>query len=285
MLRSVRVFPDLGLASITQHQTGPYRAWTLARALDQDRSGKVSQTALAALGREMKVNRRTWYVWIKQARALGLLIDDKSGKVVFLLSLEKTAKILHVHFIHSSVEMPARKLTGKGWRAFVFASIHNGKPTSRQTLKKMTGIAPRTQARYDAVAKTRRKKNIYVTNRPAADLPGAIDYGREATNFIVYDTKSKLSKLAHRRPDSRHPYGHPVKIRSKWEINKRLCSANSGNHPLFSDGQRANNLNVIFHNTRKEAEKAARVNGRFNLRLDSFYRSKQTAKANFYSLA
>jgi hypothetical protein len=174
---------------------------------------------------------------------------------------------------------------GKGWRAFVFASTHNGKPTSRQILNRLTGISCRTQARYDKIAKVKRKANIYITNRPASDLSGAVEFGREATNFVFYDTKNKTSKLAHKRPDSRQPYGHPVKICSKWEINKRLSSANSGNHSSLSDKQWANNPHVIFHDTRKAAEAAARKYGRLDLRIDSFFRSRHTANTNFYSLA
>jgi hypothetical protein len=284
MAQSVRVYPDLGLSSIRLHKGGAYRVWTLARVLDQAGRGWIFQADLFALAKDCKVRRRTFFYWLNQARELGLFTDGKGGKI-YLLSLEKTAKILQVYYLHSSVEMPARKLTGKGWRAFVFASIHNDKPCSRNTLKLLTGISPRTQARYDAVAKVKRKSNIYVTNQPASDLPGAREYGTEATNFIFFDAKTKTSKLAHKRPDSRKPYGNPVSIRSKWEVNKQLCSADSCNHSSLSDRQRANTVNVIFHETRKGAEGAARKNGRLDLVIDAFYLSRRTRSANFYLLA
>jgi hypothetical protein len=111
MLQSVRVFPDLGLASIHQHQTGPYRAWTLARALDQQGRGWIYRADLESLAKECKINRRIWFYWLNQARELGLLKESKGG-IVYLLSLEKTANILHVNYLHSSVDMPACKLAG-----------------------------------------------------------------------------------------------------------------------------------------------------------------------------
>jgi hypothetical protein len=234
--------------------------------------------------KENKVGKRTFFYWLKQARGLELFTDGKGGKI-YLLSLEKTAKVFHVSYLHSDFIIPARKLTGKGWRSLVFASIHTEKPCSRQTLKTLTGISPRTQAHFDAVAKVKRKSNIYVTDRPASDLPGACEYGKEATNFILYDAKTKTSKLAHKRPDSHEPYGNPVNLRSKWKVNKRLCSANSCNYSSLSDRQWANSVHVIFHDTQEKAENATRKNGRLDLAIDALYLSRRTSTVNFYSLA
>jgi hypothetical protein len=284
MALSVRVYPDLGLSAIRIHKGGGFRIWTLARALDKEGRGWIYQANLYNLQKDNRVRRRTFFYWLKQARELGMFIDGERGKI-FLLSLEKTAKIFYVSYLHSNFIMPARKLTGKGWRSFVFASMHTEKPCSRQTLKTITGISPRTQARYDAVAKVKRKPNIYVTDRPASDLPGACEYGKEATNFILYDPKTKTSKLAHKRPDSREPYGNPIILRSKWEVNKRLCSANSCNYSFLSSRQWANSVHVIFHDTQEKAENAASKNGRLDLAIDAFYLSRRTSKVNFYSLA
>ena len=275
----IRVYSELGLASIRLHKTGAFRVWSMARQLDPGGQGWIEIDDLNTLRDACKVKPRTWFYWLAQARAEGWLMDGRPG-VIRMQSLVKTAQDLEVEKINRRVDIPAKKLTGKSWRAYVFASIHNGKPTSRQTLKKLTGVSCRTQARYDKVVKTKRKKNIFVTDQPASLLRAAIEYGSEATNFTYYDKETKQNNLAHRRPDSRKAYGKPDILRDRWEKNKILYSANTCNYSFF--GLRDNGMIVLFHDKMKAAEQTARKNGKKDIVVDAFYRVNRSVKACFY---
>ena len=270
LMNSIRVYPDLALASIRLHVTGAFRAWTLAKHLDTDGRGWIERVKLDALAAEMGVKKRTWQYWVEQAYKTGYFMPSHSGGIR-LLSLAKVATLLGVERIHRRTKALEKgdAFTGQLWRASVFASTHNGKPTSRKTLRELTGISQRTQARYDKRVKTKRTINIYITDKPASDLPGAIEYGGEATNFAY------KGKVAHRRPDSRAAYGEPETVSKRWRINE-LLSANLGIIPNSLATQRDNSLRVIFIQDQKKAEKAARRNGAKDVLGDVFYQAAST---------
>jgi len=279
----VNVYTDLALAAIHAKKSGALRLWCFARMLDQGGRGCILAAELYKTLQGLKVTHTTFYRWLAQAKAAQFITEGRPG-VLYLAALAKVAGLLKVDRLTRKVEMPALKLTAKGWRAFVFAATHNGRPTSRQTLEALTGISQRTQARYDHLAKTKRKKSIYVTDRPASQLEAVKEHSTEATAFIVYDKKSRRRVVAHRRPDMRTPYGQPEAIRPKWEINLKLLSSAKIRNHSFSIG--ATGTQMIFYRTLDQATHAAQRNGRLDLpQVDTFYPIKCTQAATFYARA
>lgn len=281
MRTPAQVYPELGLSSIRLHLSGAFRIWTLARSLDQVGRGSLLTSDLLEHSKGLHVKRATFYRWLAQARNAGIITEGKPG-VLYLSGLARVSSILEVDRITRRVNMPPSKLAANGWRAYVFASIHNGKPTSRQTLKAITGISPRTQSRYDRVARTKRKKSILITDMPASHLQAVKEFSTEPTAFVYYDKKNKRRVVAHRRPDIRKAYGSPEPIRSKWEINLKLqSSADTCNYSIL--GLRGNGIQKIFFPTMKKATAAAIRNGKLDLpQVDTFYPTKRTASCVFY---
>ena len=282
-MRAPLVYTDLALAAIHRNMSGAFRVWTLARAIDQDQGGlgRISSADLFDQAKAAKVKRSTFYGWLAQAKANKWLQEGRSGEL-YLSGIVNIAKLLKVERLYTRLELPAAKLTGKGWRAFVFAATHNGRPTSRQTLKDITGISQRTQARYDHRAKTKRTKSIYVTDRPASDLQAVKEFSPEATAFVYYDKKTRTAWVAHRRPDIRTPYGKPEILRRRWKVNLKLTSAKIRNYSNFSN-TRGNGLQMIFHRDQDQANRAARRNGKNDLKIDAFYPIKRTSEAVIYA--
>jgi hypothetical protein len=280
---TVTIYTDLFLMAKHRHLTGAIRLWSIARSLDHDGRGIVRLADLFKLVNGCQIHRSTFYSWLAQAREIGFVRDGQLGWIC-LLGLAKMARRLKVDRITRRIEISAELLTRPGWFGFVFASVHNSRPTSRRMLAILTGVPTRTQTRYDHQAGTHRKKSIYVTNLPANQIESVKEFSGESTAFIFYDKNTRLPVVAHRRPDARTPYGQPELCRRGWEINRVLSSANNRNYPIF--GSRGPSVQKIFYQTAKQATRAAQRNGRLDLPLiDTFYPMRRTAAATFYLLA
>jgi hypothetical protein len=143
----VKVWAMVGLSAIKGNHGGAWRAWSLARALDDRGSGWVEKRHLwdffAFLGLKVRQRQR----WIKDAREIGLLIvpkepkkrgrDYKEPKKIsryYLAGLArgaaalgaetigKPAEIKAIHLVREGVKKKNGVSPEAGWRSYVWAA-------------------------------------------------------------------------------------------------------------------------------------------------------------------
>jgi hypothetical protein len=133
------------------------------------------------------------------------------------------------------VDLPIKSLLGGigEVRAHFYASFHSGRstnnPISRETLKTITGLSPRTQREYDRVAKVRRQQNIAVGPKHTKISAEEQTWQRGRAVFTFVDSQGKQGPknrqyIAWRLPNS---YQSPHQQRSKGrqkKINQQLAS-------------------------------------------------------------
>ncbi len=122
---------------------------------------------------------------ISQAIARGWIAktDWKPGHLT-LRSPGKIARSMGCHYYTDRhVEMDERLLFTPGWKANVWAgveSLFDGRQISVKRLRELTGISPRSQARYRRQAKIRTKPNFAISKLSADHVPGLKAEGRAA---------------------------------------------------------------------------------------------------------
>lgn len=184
----LRFYPVLGARAISQKKeskaSDAFRVWTVAKSLDREGTGVVATESIRARLRRIGRAESTISKMISQAVARGWVsrIDWKPG-YVSLRSPAKVARSMGSHFVGRSVEMDERLLFLPRWKSNVWAgveSLFDGKQISVKRLYDLTGINPRTQARYRRAARVRTKPNYAQSKLSADHVPGLIASGRAA---------------------------------------------------------------------------------------------------------
>lgn len=164
---TISLAPSLGLAILRKKQAACSRLWLLLRAIDTNGRGAISldQARQAFTDKESTLH----FCGQRQLRNLITagtgLFWDFDGKQIWLRSAVRVARALGVsQFRGQEVAIPVSALGGGigAVRANLFASFHSGrnsKPIARQTLAKKSGVAPRTQRRYDRLSGVSKQTN------------------------------------------------------------------------------------------------------------------------------
>ncbi len=164
---TISLAPSLGMAILRKKQAACSRLWLLLRAIDTNGRGAISldQARQAFTDKESTLH----FCGQRQLRNLIIagtgLFWDFDGKQIWLRSAVRVARALGVsHFRGQEVAIPISALGGGigAVRANLFASFHSGrnsKPIARQTLAKKSGVAPRTQRRYDRLSGVSKQAN------------------------------------------------------------------------------------------------------------------------------
>jgi hypothetical protein len=164
---TISLAPSLGLAILRKKQAACSRLWLLLRAVDTNGRGAISLDQ----ARQTFTDKESTLHFCGQRQLRNLisagtgLFWDFDGKQIWLRSAVRVARALGVsHFHGQEVAIPISALGGGigAVRANLFASFHSGrnsKPIARQTLAKKSGIAPRTQRRYDRLSGVSKQAN------------------------------------------------------------------------------------------------------------------------------
>jgi hypothetical protein len=227
-VKTCEIFPLMGIHSQDTKHAGAWRLHVLAATLDHTAecdhangickggSGKIERTALEAAAGELGVKRSTFYYWLADARAAGIL--QGQGRYLYLASQEKLSQIFLCNSIDKSKAIiPLKLLFKPGWKSVVWAaylkanhhknigySTKDGKPVYRgnviasKTLENITGISPRQQRRYKTLIRS--KRNIAITTiegswETANTLnQAAQDQGKDRHYFTFNDPQQKDTK-------------------------------------------------------------------------------------------
>lgn len=248
----LRYFPILGSWAISQkHElkaADAFRVWTVARSLDPEGAGIVSIAALRARLRRLDRTESTISKMISQAIARDWIAKTswKPGHLN-LRSPGRIARSMGCYDVGNAVEMDERLLFTPGWKANVWAgveSLFDGRQISVKRLYELTGISPRSQARYRRQARVWTKPN-YVKSKLSADhVPGLKVEGRAALPMGAF--------AGWRIPDTRYA---PAFVRScpKGRTRKNNQEAR---RTLSFEGQDTRRVTRLFYNSLKAASRS-----------------------------
>ncbi len=100
--------------------------------------------------RQIGLKESTYFRWLDQALQVGLIKYDK--KYYSLICWEGAAKIVGCDSLKRPILLSSNQFINKGWLAWVWSGylLHfRGKPVTRYSLEKLSGIPSRTQISYE----------------------------------------------------------------------------------------------------------------------------------------
>jgi len=280
---TVKVWPLMGISAWRNQHGGAYRLWILAKAIDQEGSGAVTDAELRGAARSLGVHKRSFRRWLAHAGELGLLetLQRRSGKAYRISSHEKGAQALGCSYAGPRyVMVPLKRLfNNKRWKGVLFAAAKTytsrqkvyetldketqqatkavktvWSPISREALQKMTGISRSAQWRLEKKSGTRIRKCYATPDIDGSMLDGVRDFWKPHAF-----PNPHTGKVAWRMPNihqvpsnyaSRGKYG-----RSK-KINRALVRGNGSAGSLKSDVAQSDDIYRVFYDDHKAAEKA-----------------------------
>jgi len=233
----------LGLASISSHRTGAWRAWTIARDLDPQGCGQVGKRHLLNRLNELQVSHRQVRRWLTAAHRLGLW-TEKQGRL-YLVSLAKAAYKLGAPQVGQAAMIDQSALVSKNWRAFVWAgfiaTLHD-RPISQAKKWDLTGIDPRTQRNYQKQFESNRRGNYAQTDLKPKHIGGMME--TEGGAYFVGHNHQVIRRL----PDIVNVPDTVSKAAPKGRSRKAQKLLNS----LFYEEQRNEQFFRLFCETPKQ---------------------------------
>ncbi len=285
----VKIWPALGLAAIqgAAGAAGAWRVWTFARAVDALGSGRLLQRDLLAYLDKMSVNRRTGRRWLSDAARLGLLklYRGPHGKTIMLTGAGRVAVVLGCQTIGKAAQIEGVRLAGKGWRKHVWCGWlvqNNGKLISQKTKRNITGIAERTQRKYQLEAPGRAVRNV---RRVTGENANVIRQNPLAFLGAYYYIDSK-NQVIQKLPDSRIVYADGAKRTGSGRTAKiqNYINANLSSRDIVPRDKMK--YSRIFCKSLKAAEKLAQHRRKRNDKTlgDIFYQAHRGSTSRWEML-
>ena len=247
---NVKIWPLVMLAAIRNNSGGAARLWFVAKSLDPDGSGKVSQVALFDYLSEMGIGDRKRQRWVKQALNLGLLRVAPGH--YWLAGWGRGAGMLGASQVGKPAMLPTRSLLFPGWRAKVWAAYLatlEGRILSQETKYKLTGVDPRTQRNYQSQLPIKRMQNYSNIDQKRDYLEGHIFHNPKIKKEVqrLPDILVMPSEVARSLPKGRSR-------KAQGELNSRILGEHLSNPVAGANS----GIVRIFHETLKGASKAIR---------------------------
>ena len=238
----IPISPDIAAAFLQHDLAGPGRIWLLLRHINRDGRGWLgvdeARAALTGEGSHLRVcGWRQLRNLLRDGQGILWEQDGAAGDEghIWLRKPAKVALALDVERVSGrSVKIPVKALLGGVGeaRAELYAAFHSGRakeatnkgrPISRETIKRLTGVPRRTQLEYEARAGIEVQYNYAVGERAttAAMQERAWQHGGGTFHFV--DSQGKQGKkggeyVAWQMPNS---YAGPHEQHSKSR-NRRI---------------------------------------------------------------
>jgi hypothetical protein len=261
--QDVKIWPCVGLAAAQSNQGGAWRLWALARNLNRSGSGVVSKRELYNYLDSLGCHPRTRRRWVRDAKQSGIISETKNKKgerIYCLRSLGKAAAALGASSIGrpAVIKGGAKKLLEPGWAAWLWAGWtaakngyqENPKPIAQETKRELTGVAPRTQRKYQRISGSKSIANY----APRPDIKTAhVDNLKDVTGWTFFvDGEGNTNQ---RLPDL-------VLAPLSVDVTKRGRSRKAQRElPRYSSIERREPFSEaperIYYDTRKDASRAA----------------------------
>ena len=255
----VTLHPALALAMLRQKQAAAGRVWYLLRYLDRGGRGWLPAEEVT---RELTDKKAHWRIC--GPRQLRNLLRQGQGvfwerdkERIWLKSAAKVALALGVKRLSGRpVAMPVAALAGGMGqvRAHFYAAFHSGRapqdqgrpgrPVSRATLAKLSGVPARSQRHYEKIATVRAQANIAVGPVYTEETfrKQAWRHGRATFRFTDYQGRLGApgrAYVAWRLPNSYHgpheqcPRGRKKKINQQIDLVNGWAQGNDRPGRLF----------------------------------------------------
>ncbi len=249
------VYPSLAAAVLSSDLSAVGRLWFLLRAWDDHGRGFYDLDQLyrtfSGKGSPWRMGcRRTVQLLIKRGAGVFWTLRNRRGGRFTALQMTGPAGVALAlgvgHLAGSPVAIPVTDLLGGMHRAnaALFSAAlalrkndQGGRPTSRETLKGMTGAAASTQQTYTRTAGVKARANYVTMSAGDVDRPGVFVYrGR-------VDGRPGRAILARRLPNSHDPQ---LTARPSGRVKKVNRTLN-----LVTNGARGETSKVdrIYHDT------------------------------------
>jgi len=238
----MKFFPEVVLAAMhSRKPVGGVRLFCIAKHYDNGNGNIPIDEFKAYCKRYLGIPKARFNRWKREALQLGII--EHSGNIYVLSSWGNAAVMVGVtNTLAKPVEMGVTKISGSGWAAWIWAAYlkrYEGKPISRITLEKLTGVPERTQRMYEAQAGVENHANYGDYGFPDASPDEAIT--EETNGYFWYHGRTKK-----RLPNSRIVSGVETCKRGRTAQHNRVIWAALS---LWGSSQTKNRL--YFHGPHK----------------------------------
>ncbi len=278
---AVTAYPDLLLGFLQNEMATSGRVWLLCRLLDDAGRGWLAVDAVReALTRKGSPHRVCGWRRLRQILAEGsgtFWERDDHGRL-WLYGQVRVAEGLGIgRFQHNPVQLTVTQLTEciGNVKAQFYATLHSSRanadkanPISRATLETLTGVAGRTQQRYDERVGIEKKQAIGVGGRYSAETDQELLWQGKAT-FKLIDKKGNQGEagttyIAWHLPNQYGAVHQSAHATQRRRLNKRLAAHNStkdSTHDLANKRAQGNVANRLFFADGRAASKQLSTSG------------------------
>jgi hypothetical protein len=261
----ITIYPLILLSTIQSKQDIVTRLWFICKHIDKENSGWIYKKELLDYLQAHQVENRKISRWIMATIDAGLIVANKHNMqpCYRILGLVRACERLNIEIVGKRVEIPVKSLLRRQWHANVFAgylATRKPNPISQETLSVITGIATRTQNKYQHIAPVIKKRNYVKTGLDKSNLTMMKE--NRQSSFIGYQ-----NKIYFRIPDSinvpesmarRLPKCSKVKDSRKFHGRFLHKSSNYPNHLNSSNHPQEKTEIKLFHQNMKSAQSAMR---------------------------
>jgi len=150
----MKIHPLIGIQAIRTGNAIAWRFWTVVKFLDKSGGGWVEIDQVRSYLKSLGIRKQYIDRWERKAVLSEIVSIDKKGERYFYKGIANTAIILQAPKVMTPVILDdPSKLFNRQWHCIVWAcfieSLERDKPISRQALRDITGVAERTQYKYE----------------------------------------------------------------------------------------------------------------------------------------
>lgn len=271
---SVKVLPVMLCHGLKARASGGLRAWQFGKALDVGGSGWVKLAELRAFLRSLGVDDRLARGWLLSGRETGIISYKviRGVKVAVLVSPARACFLLGIPTPGARPALVScSALAGKGWKSAAWVAListFRGRPVSRETLERLTGVERTEQWRLERGQPVEKKHNFGVGARVSPDHVQGLDENTRRQGVFILGYGPLRGRIAWRLPDCRVVPDAvlPCKGRTR-KVRSSLKRLSILRRPMFDEGE----YQRVFYPTMTDASQAARRIGARDQRQDECY--------------
>ncbi|MCA9916807.1 MAG: hypothetical protein KC445_02595 [Anaerolineales bacterium] len=293
--KTIKLYPDVAIGLLRQELVAAGRLWLLLQVADVANCGWIEESRARELFTGKRGDLR--FCGVRQLRNLLAQGDElfwarQNGRI-WLRSTAKVAFALEIPQLKlRPVALPVAVLRQKigTVRAHLYATFHSSrtqhdqakKPISRETVKKLTEVNPRTQRRYERKAKVKRQAQFAIGPAATTDNLQARAWEQGQATFQFKDFNGQQgpqgkSYVAWQLPNSYvGPHAPQPKGRQK-RINQTLTDLFM--QGMTGNGQRLSVTRRFFDNGRLAAKSYLR-----NSEQDHYWRGRGNGRYQLWQV-
>ncbi len=276
--KTVRHYPDIGIAALNADMASIYRVWLACRYLDTDDKGWVAVDHARQMFTDNKSPLRL-FGWRRMRQVMGKgngrfwQWDKQNGRLWLFGVFRIVVHLKIAKLVHQPIALPLSAIVSGvgGFKAHSFGAWHSGRkhsnPISRQTQERLTGIPERTQRHYCRMARIERHRNFAIGTRYKSE-DGKENAWRHGQTFEFVDKQGRIGKRNGRYVAWQMPNSY---VGAHTQTAKgRMRKINSALKDLVTKGAQGNDGKRVEKLYHADGGEAARVVNR-GTAVDAFW--------------